>query len=88
MENPADRTSVSSQGAYPQERSGPPSLPEGAAPWLPFRFIIIKVTPGEDVEVDFDGVFGWWEAKAALERALELLEEGEVLSELGEDEDD
>ena len=40
------------------------------------RFITVKATPGQDPEVDWSD-FAVWEAIAALERAVQMIEECE-----------
>lgn len=65
---------------------GPPSLPPYDAP--SWRFIIIRIAAGEDIDVDYEGAFGWWEVKAALERALEMVEEEEFQEEMEEGPDE
>lgn len=42
------------------------------------RVITVLVKPGEDPEVSYDG-FAYWEAKAALKKAYELIEDEEEL---------
>lgn len=51
------------------EQQGPEQLPN-------LRIITIAVTPGEDVEVNYEG-FAHWEAEAALYRAAMLVHDAE-----------
>lgn len=52
------------------------------------RLIIIAVVEGEDIEVDFDGAFAWWELNAALQRALDITEAEQFADEAENEEED
>lgn len=57
------------------------------------RLIILVVEQGEEIEMDYDGVFALWEVKAALEQAMDwisvqMLEEYEAEFDNGEDTDE
>lgn len=57
------------------------------------RLIILAVEQGEDIEMDYDGKFALWEVRAALEQAMDwvneqMLEEYEAEFDSDEDEED
>ena len=41
------------------------------------RLIILIIEPGLDPAIDYEGVFAFWEVKAALEKAGEMIDEDE-----------
>ena len=56
----------------------------------PRRLIIVVVTPGEDpvIESDPPESFATWEMVAAMTRAVEIIEEDEILEKLSVDDEE
>lgn len=52
------------------------------------RLIILAWEEGEDLELDWEGEFSFWEIRKALERAIEQIEKEEFLMEVEEDMND
>lgn len=71
-----------------QEGVNPSPHPPAPLP----RLIVVKVQPGQDVQVDWDGDFAYWELIAALKRAIDKMEdqriEDEINEQLRDDEDE
>lgn len=61
-----------------------------SSPSPPRRLIIVVVEPGEDPVIDYEpeGSFATWEVVAALHRAVEIIEQEDMLEQIKGDEDD